>query len=348
MIQYECVCEKMSKKDMQHYVSQSYLRNFSPDQQAYQKHKENLEKKDRKRIRERMKIHYFEIEEYNFDFKKISSLASVNRFLLPTVDKLVQKIEDKLGLLREIINNRSEEFLYQDNNQDTLVEIANCLAGRSIVYRSHLIRFCRSQQGSLITKDGVTWADLLYTDVGPDLFQTMQFTRDNKIILPLMLRAFRLIIHEEGTNGTFLKGLEKKGIYENELIQSWTMSLPPIEPFLPKSLHPILLENKSETQFIAGDVCVVKTEYLADDLRTKIPVYHFPINEKYAILFLENAEFDSKIPRVIRDKWDIFKWNRVIYNNSVNYLFSKSRDALLLVTRLPKGIESTIKDLKRR
>ncbi len=341
--------KKMPRMDKQHYVSQSYLRNFSPDYEEYQKQKDTLGEKRRKKYKKKMRIHYFEINEYNYGFSKIETLARVNRYLLPEVDKIVKKTENKLSFLRDVIENKSEDFLNQCNHRETLIEIANCLVARSLVFRTHATVHCALTTGEMIDGKGDKFAELIYTDEGAEFLQTALLTNNIEILLPLMLKAYRFVVPSDDSDATFQERLEKQGLQVDELVDSFrNMNQPPIQPFLSSTLFPILIKNNSEFQFITGDACVAKGNYQLSDLKTKIPVFLFPINPELAILFLEEEKSKNEVPRIVNDRWIIFAWNRHIYNCSVNYLFANSREPLQWVTRLPRDFESTIQDLRKR
>jgi glutamine synthetase len=52
----------MGRKDRQHYVSRSYLRNFSPELEFYLKERETWDSKRKKKFKDQMKIHFYDIE----------------------------------------------------------------------------------------------------------------------------------------------------------------------------------------------------------------------------------------------------------------------------------------------
>ncbi len=338
----------MGKKDRQHYVSQSYLRNFSPDFIEYQRTKDKMDEKKKKKFRERMKIHYFDINDYSNRIRTIHSLAKVDNYLLPAIDEIVRKTENKIPLLKEIIENRTEKFLYLQNHQETLWEIANCLAVHSITFRNTAELFCSQTKGDMIDKSGEKFAEISYTEKSAEFYQSSLYTNDIEILSPLFPRAFKLSFPSENVDDTLLQRSKEKGLGEDDLLDTMRrVTKQPLQTLIPKTAHPILIENNSDFQFITGDVCIAKGEYQLSDLKTKIAVFLFPINPELAILFLEEKELEENIPRIINDKWIVFTWNRHIYNCSIRYLFAKSRESLQWVTRLPRNFESIVQDLKK-
>jgi len=326
----------MDKKSRQHYVPQSYLRNFSPDFIEYEKLRSNLEDKEKRKTKLKLKIHFFDIVTNSLGYGSISSLAKINHYFSPTVDQIIQKTENRLELLRNIIRSKSEDLLYQENNQEILWEIANCLKARSFAFR-HLVELAHSMTtGYMIERNETIWGSISYTEKSAELFQTLLFTNDMEIIWPLILESYKLSIPSNGIDGTGRQVAEQKGSSQKMLKPPRNRDELPIRTLIPETAYPILIENFSGFPFITGDECVPKTEYLVHDLKTRIPQYHFPISPELAITFVERKEHEVYFPRIIENKRDIQKMNRLIYNCSVRYLFSKSEAPLKLATIEPK------------
>ncbi len=328
----------MCVKDKQHFVSQSYLRNFSPDLSGYLDQKDSLPFKIRKRLKSRMKIHYYDIEKNMLNYGKISSLARINHYLLPIVDDIVKKTENKLNLLQKIIKNGAEECLYQNNNQETLWEIANCLKAKSFVFRDFL-EFCNSLRvGDILGSDMRKRGTITYTEKAAEFFQTVLFTNDIEILFSLISKAYHIKIPSANVNGTFHQ-LDRKKNLEKEIIDEWRDKFKlPIRTIIPNTVYPILIENNTDLPFITGDECIPEGEYFLANLNTKVRDHYFPISPDLAIRFLERKEFETHFPREIIDKYEIHKMNGLIYNCSQYYLFSNTEKPLRLTTLEPKEI----------
>ncbi len=329
----------MGKKDKQHYISQSYLRNFSDDMVKYLFIRESLTSKERKKFKEKMKIHFYDIENTFFDYWNIKSLGRVDHYLFPSVDTIVKKTENNLHLLREIIENRSEDFLYQNNNQETLWEIANCFRAKCITFRWAAQEINSLYTGKIISKDtSRIEGSVEYTEVAAELFQTMNLTDDPEILLPLFLKSFKIIIPKKMVNenleDSFLKLDEnQKKEFFVSLKKQFNIQ---IEPMIPRTVYPILIENKTSMPFITGDDCVPKGEVVLNNISTTIISYHFPIAPDLAIMFLEKKEFQKHIARTITSEYEVYNQNRLIFNCSQYYLFSNETRSLRVTTLNPK------------
>ncbi len=280
-----------------------------------------------------MKIHFYDIESGSLNYRNISSIAKMDNYLLPEVDRIVRKTEDKMPILRDIIKNKTGENLYQDNHQEVLREIANCLIGRSIVFRNLGEIYTSEVVGEIRTPDGKL-LEFSYIEGSSEYFQTLLFTCDNKILLPLILKYTKIKVPSDGVDGTFEEIFKGTGTEMEDLLDG--LPVQPITSALPPVLYPVLVENKTDLPFITGDVCVCKTEYVSTDLVTKFPIYHFPISPSTSIIFLESRNFEKHIPRSITDENEVHKFNRLIYNCSHHYLFSNQPDALERTTEEPK------------
>jgi hypothetical protein len=335
----------MGKKDRQHYVSQSYLRNFSPDLMEYQRTKDKLEDKQKKKFKSRMKIHYYDISKNFFDCGKINSIAKMDHYLLPEVDEILRRTENKLSLLKEIIENRCEDHLYQSHHQQTLSEIANCFVVRSISFRIMAELSNSLLTWDIIDSDGEEKGIITYTKEAAELIQTMLLTENPEIFHRLLPKSFKLAIPSDNVDGTFDQISKEKGIEKAPPeLQSETRL--PLRTHIPNTVYPILIENNTELPFITGDMCVPKMEYRLPDLKTKIPFYHFPISPDLAITFLEDKELEKHFPRRIEDTFEIYKLNRTIYECSTSFLFSNKPEPLRLITKVPKE-DRTLSDIMR-
>lgn len=327
----------MSRFDRQHYVSRSYLRNFSPDLEIYLKGRGSWDYKRRKKFKDKMKIHFYDIEKRFFGFRNIYSLARVNRYLLPTVDEIVRQTESKLPLLREIIKNRSEAFLYESDNQRTLWEIANCLQARSKLFRKSAEVFTSTQEGSLITRNGNKFATLTYTDYAAQFYQTCLFTNDPEILIPLLLKSIRFQSPSEDVDDTFDQIFEDEDLKDELLIdlKEGKIQRLPQQTVISSKVHPILIENRTNLPFITGDECVPKTGFILPDLTTKSYYLFFPLDPELAIILLEEKEVEKYFHRKITRKDQIHRWNRLIYDCSTNYLFAKNEEPLRVTINEP-------------
>ncbi|MHA1956153.1 MAG: DUF4238 domain-containing protein [Candidatus Thorarchaeota archaeon] len=320
----------MHRKDRQHFVSRSYLRNFSPDLDMYLREKDAWDFKKKKKFKDKMKIHFFDIKERFYSYRYIYSLAKVDRYLLPTVDRIVRQTENKLSFLKEIIKNKSEEFLYENNNQKTLWEIANCLKSMSKVFREAAETFTSTQEGKLITKDGNVFATLTYTDFAAEFYQSYLFTNDPKILMPLFIKSVRFREASEDTNDTFEKIFEAEGLIEelNNDMEEGKIERLPEQTTIPSNVYPILIENNTNLPFITGDECVPKTAFILPDLTTRIYYHFFPLNPDVAIILLDEQREKKYFQRRITRRDQVHRWNRLIYDCSSNYLFAKSEETL--------------------
>ncbi len=327
----------MEKKDRQHYVSQSFLRNFSPEYESYLKRRDSLDKKQKRKQKSVMKIHYFDIIKNITDYGNISKLAKANHYLSPVVDDIVKEIENKIPILRKVIESKSEDLHPARENRRTIWEIANCLKARSIVDKKFTEMFTLMQEGSLIDcKTKKKMGSLIYTKDGAEFLQTAFFTNDPRILIPLMLKAYKIELPSADAYGTFDQIYEEKELKESLFKDLTNFSEMTKRTLIPDTVYPILIENTTDLDFITGDVCVAKTEYLFLNKRTGIEYYYFPISPKLAILLLEEESQKGIFPRNIFQKVKVHQYNRLIYNCSYNYLFSYSKEALQTTTSEPK------------
>lgn len=324
----------MNYHDKQHYVPQSYLRNFSPDLEEYMKIRENLDGKQKRKYKARMKIHFYDLDTDSIGYGNIDSLAKVDHYLFPAVDEIVRKTESKLSLLREIISNQSEDFLYENDNQNTLWEIANCLVAKSIWFREFTELYNLRTTGNMVDNDGNALGSITFTKESAEFFQTMFFTDNPEILYPMMLKSMRIKMPLENIDGTFEQIFEQKNIEKTPYGPNPTIF--PIQTIIPRPIYPCLIFNQTEFPLITGDACVPKTEFVLPDKKTRVPVYHFPLNSDLAIIFVEENEHREYIPRKITYRWDTFVWNRLMYNCSTHYLFCGKPYQLGTVTSYPK------------
>ncbi len=328
----------MGRKDRQHYVSRSYLRNFSPELEIYLKENNSWDYKRRKKFKDRMKIHFYDIEKRFFGHRTIYSLAQVDHYLLPTVDEIVRRTENELSLLREIIKNRSEEFLYENDNRRTLWEIANCLKARSMVFRKSAEVFTSTQEGCLVTRNGNEFATLTYTNYAAEYYQTCLFTNDPEILIPLLLKSFRFQNPSEDVADTFDQIFEDRNLKDELFIdlKEGKIQRLPQQTVIPSKVHPILIENSTNLPFITGDECVPKTGFILPDLTTKIYYFFFPLDPELAIILLEEKEGEKYFHRKITQKDQVHRWNKLIYDCSTNYLFAKNEEPLTVTINEPE------------
>jgi hypothetical protein len=296
----------------------------------YLKEKDAWDSKKRKKFKDKMKIHFYDIEERFYDNRNIYSLAKVERYLLPTVDRIVRHTENKLSFLREIIENKSEDFLYENDNQSIIWEIANCLKSMSKVYRKNAETFTSTQEGSLVTKNGNRFATLTYTDYAAELYQTCLFTDDPKIIMPLFMKAVRFKDTLEDVDDTFEKIFNDKGLIEELYsdLEEGKIERLPVQTIIPSNVYPILIENKTNLPFITGDECVPKTAFVLPNLTTKIYYHFFPLNPDVAIILLDDQREEKYFQHKISRRNQVHRWNRLVYDCSLNFLFAKSKEPL--------------------
>jgi len=327
----------MARKDRQHIISRSYLRNFSPEIDMYLMEKATWDTKSKKKTKDRKKIHFYDIGKRKFDYGKIHSLARIERYLLPAVDKIVRVTENKLPFLREIINNRSEEFLYQNENQSIIWEIANCFLARSLTLRKMAETFTCTREGSLVAKNGKKHAIITYTPYGAEFLQTCLLTNDPEILIPLLQKAMSIRIHSGDANDTFERIYEDRGLNEQLLsdLREGKIHRKPVHTPIPNHVSPILVENRTDLQFITGDICVPKTGFIPSYLTTSIQYHYFPINPELAVILLEESKVEKYFPRQITRKDQVHRWNRLVHDCSVKYLFAREEEPLSVTINEP-------------
>lgn len=328
----------MVRKDLQHYVSRSYLRNFSPDMEKYLEIRESVDKKRRKKFKDKMKIHYYNLVSKTYDYRRIYSLARVNHYLLPIVDQIVRRTENKLSLLREIINCRSEDILYQGNNQQTIWEIANCLRAMSFTFRRFAEDYSSSYEGSLVEQDGTKFASLIHTDAAAELYQTGLVTRDPAIIFPLLMKSYIFHVPSDGTDDTFEKIFHDEGLMDDLLADLADGKIAAVErtTVIPETVYPIMIENQTNLEFITGDECVPKTAFIPTDMATRVYYHFFPLSPEIALILLFDKEDESYFHRKISSIEQIHRWNRLVFDCSMNYLFGKTSNSLRYTINEPE------------
>jgi hypothetical protein len=232
-----------------------------------------------------------------------------------------------MQILREIIDSKSEDFLYENDNRRTLWEIANCLKARSMVLRKVAENFTSYQEGRLVTPNGKENATLTYTDRAAEFYQSRFFTNDPEILIPLLMKALEIRDSTEGLDDTFGQIFEDRGLKEELFDDLRQGEFPRMreKTVITSHVYPILLENSTNLSFITGDECVPKTRMV---LLPWVFYHFFPLDPELAIIFLdEKAEgqyFDRKVTR----KDQIHRWNKLVHNCSTHYIFGRHDEAL--------------------
>jgi hypothetical protein len=318
----------------QHYVSQGYLRNFSPDIVDYQKNKFDFDRKTRQKIRENMRIHYYEKQSGTIYFDNIKKLAWVRKYFSNEIDIEIQKIENQLPLLRNIIQNGTESFLYEGNNQQIVFEIANFFATRAISFR-HLISNLYDQFiDSLPRISPITKKLMKETKNPPKTLQSLTLTEDpEKFLLESFLEAY-IKIFPEKDKFAVERMIKKHEHHSSAAMRRYMTTINDLKEFkmLYSNFFPILIENKSSIPFITGDNCVVAMRFFSESSLSGISYYFFPIGPRYAINFLSKKEFQSKFTRTLSDGYKVLQLNHHLYNTSNHFAFANEEKVLRLVT----------------
>ena len=95
-----------------------------------------------------------------------------------------------------------------------------------------------------------------------------------------------------------------------------------------KGLKPILLKNESDIPFITSDRPVINIYgKLVEDIKNFDGPFelYFPISSNFAILWSDRKCYED-INELLLNKTDIYEYNKQMFNNTDNYVFSSKQE----------------------
>jgi len=326
---------KIRRRSRQHFVSQGYLRNFSPNLIEYQDIKAKLDSKSRQKKREKFKIYLYDKSKNKIEYKLIKNIAWKLNYFDEEIDRDIHKIENQLSLLRKIAEIGKESFLCENNNQEILFEIANFFATRAISFRN-LISNLYDDFIDLSPKISPSLKKLLKKDDEPaKTLQSVALAEEPDKVLQKQYSKSYEKTYPNKEELDIDRIIKKEEPYKSEALLKYKTAIKEFENFkmLFSIKYPILVENKSELPFVTGDNCVIPMIHISKFPSDRFSNFYFPISPRFAIYFLPEKKYQSKFNRMLDDGYKILQLNHNIFRTSNYFIFANEERVLRLTNK---------------